>query len=58
MTFISMSIAIRAEKRDIARNRNSIIANAKQIQRNFKLLRAASEANEKLKEVMNGENET
>ena len=56
MTFISMSIAIRAEKREIARNRNSIIANAKQIERNFKLLKDAAEANVKLKEVMNSEN--
>ena len=57
MTFISMSIAIRAERRDIKRNRLSILANAKQIEKNYKLLKAAAEANEKLKEVLKSENE-
>ena len=57
MTFISMSIAIRAERRDIKRNRLSILANAKQIEKNYKLLKAAAEANEKLQEVMKSENE-
>ena len=56
MTFISMSIAIRAEKREIARNRSSILANAKQIERNYRLLKAAAEANAKLQEVINTEN--
>ncbi len=57
MTFVSMSIAIRAERRDIKRNRLSILANAKQIEKNYKLLKAAAEANEKLKEVLKSENE-
>ncbi len=56
MTFISMSIAIRAERREIARNRSSILANAKQIERNYRLLKAAAEANAKLQEVINTEN--
>ena len=56
MTFISMTIAIRAEKREIARNRSSILANAKQIERNYRLLKAAAEANAKLQEVINTEN--
>ena len=57
MTFISMSIAIRAERRDIKRNRLSILANAKQIEKNYKLLKAAAEANTKLQSVMKTENE-
>jgi len=57
MTFISMSIAIRAERRDIKRNRLSILANAKQIEKNYILLKAAAEANEKLQSVMKSENE-
>ena len=57
MTFISMSIAIRAERRDIKRNRLSILANAKQIEKNYMLLKAAAEANEKLQSVMKSENE-
>ncbi len=56
MTFISMSIAIRSERREIARNRSSILANAKQIERNYRLLKAAAEANAKLQEVINTEN--
>ena len=56
MTFISMTIAIRAEKREIARNRSSIVANAKQIERNYRLLKAAAEANEKLQAVIKKEN--
>ena len=56
MTFISMSIAIRAEKREIARNRRSIIANAKQIERNYRLLKTAAESNKKLQEVLKDEN--
>ncbi len=55
MTFISMSIAIRAERREIARNRSSILANAKQIERNYRLLQAAAEANEKLQEGIKAE---
>jgi len=51
-----MSIAIRAERREIARNRSSILANAKQIERNYRLLKAAAEANAKLQEVINTEN--
>ena len=57
MTFISMSIAIRAERRDIKRNRLSILANAKQIEKNYKLLKAAAESNKKLQSVMKSENE-
>ena len=57
MTFVSMSIAIRSERRDIKRNRLNILANAKQIEKNYKLLQAASEANEKLQEVMKSESE-
>ena len=56
MTFISMSIAIRAEKREIARNRSSILANAKQIERNYRLLKSAAESNKKLQEVLKDEN--
>ena len=56
MTFISMSIAIRAEKREIARNRRNIIANAKQIERNYRLLKTAAESNKKLQEVLKDEN--
>ena len=56
MTFISMSIAIRAEKREIARNRSSILANAKQIERNYRLLETAAESNKKLQEGINAEN--
>ena len=56
MSFISMSIAIRAEKREIARNRSSILANAKQIERNYRLLKAAAEANKKLQEGIKAEN--
>ena len=55
MTFISMSIAIRAEKREIARNRSSILANAKQIERNYRLLKTAAESNKKLQEVLKDE---
>jgi len=57
MTFVSMTIALRAEKRDISRNRLNIIANAKQIEKNYRLLKAAAEANKKLQKVMNSENE-
>ena len=57
MTFVSMTIALRAEKRDITRNRLNIIANAKQIEKNYRLLKAAAEANKKLQKVMNSENE-
>ena len=57
MTLISMSIAIRAERRDIKRNRLSILANAKQIEKNYKLLKTAAEANKKLQSVMKSENE-
>ncbi len=57
MTFVSMSIAIRSERRDIKRNRLSIIANAKQIEKNYKLLKAASESTVKLQEVMKSESE-
>ncbi len=56
MTFISMSIAIRAEKREIARNRRNIIANAKQIERNYRLLKTAAQSNKKLQEVLKDEN--
>jgi hypothetical protein len=56
MTFISMSIAIRAEKREIARNRSSILDNAKQIERNYRLLKSAAESNKKLQEVLKDEN--
>ena len=55
MTFISMSIAIRAERREIARNRSSILANAKQIERNYRLLKTAAESNKKLQEVLKDE---
>ena len=55
MTFISMSIAIRAERREIARNRSSILANAKQIERNYRLLKTAAESNKKLQEVLKNE---
>ena len=55
MTFISMSIAIRAERRDIKRNRLSILANAKQIEKNYMLLKAAAESNKKLQSVMKSE---
>ncbi len=57
MTFISVTIAIRSERRDIKRNRLNILANAKQIEKNYKLLKAASESNVKLQEVMKGESE-
>jgi hypothetical protein len=51
-----MSIAIRAEKREIARNRSSILDNAKQIERNYRLLKSAAESNKKLQEVLKDEN--
>ncbi len=57
MTFVSMSIAIRAERRDIKRNRLSILANAKQIEKNYMLLKAAAESNKKLQSVMKSESE-
>ncbi len=57
MTFISMSIAIRAERRDIKRNRLNILENAKQIEKNYMLLKAAAESNKKLQSVMKSESE-
>ena len=39
MTLISMLIAIRAEKREIERNKRDIVANAKKIKENYKLLK-------------------
>jgi len=52
MTFISMMIAIRAEKREIKRNEENIVKNAKMIERNYKLLKKAVEGH---LEVVKGE---
>ena len=43
MTFISMTIAIRAEKREIERNKQDILANAKQIKENYEILKKLAE---------------
>lgn len=53
MSFITMIIAFRAEKRAIAANQKDIIKNAKLIARNYKLLKEAAQGHTHLEEVLN-----
>jgi len=48
MTFVSMTIAIRAEKRAIERNKQDIIRNAKMIKKNYEILKELAIEHHKL----------
>lgn len=48
MSFVSMMIAIRAEKREIERNSQDIIKNAEMIKRNYELLQEAIQGHKKV----------
>ena len=52
MSFITMIIALRGEKRAIAKNQLDIVKNAKSIARNYRLLKAASKGHENLEKVL------
>ena len=52
MSFVTMIIALRGEKRAIAKNQIDIVKNAKSIARNYRLLKAASKGHENLEKVL------
>lgn len=53
MSFITMIIALRGEKRAIASNQRDIVKNARLIARNYKLLKEAAQGHAHLEEVLN-----
>ena len=55
MTFISMTISIRTEKRVIEKNERDIVKNAELITRNYEFLKAASKGHEPLQRVLDAD---
>jgi len=55
MTFISMLINIRVERRAIAKHERDIVQSAKLIKRNYELLKEAAKGHEHLQKVLEGE---
>ncbi len=57
MSFVTMIIALRVEKRAIDKNQRDIVKNAKSIARNYKLLKAAAKGHENLEKVLENQEE-